>query len=151
MNPTKTGDELRCSGRVSNSSGTRRANLVTNPVISKTDNRVKFRLTSCIHLVDEIFRYVFAKKQGLKFNCQRVITCEKYLESDNAVFYKIRDKILQCHQVIYYNAIRLYTTMSCYILQCHQVVYYNVSRVYITMSSGCILQYHQVTYYNVIR
>ena len=36
--PLKTGDELRCSGRVSSScstSGTRRANLVTNPVISR--------------------------------------------------------------------------------------------------------------------
>ena len=34
--PLKTGDELRCSGRVSSScstSGTRRVNLVTNPVI----------------------------------------------------------------------------------------------------------------------
>jgi arylamine N-acetyltransferase len=33
----KTGDELRCSGRISSScstSGTRRVNLVTNPVIS---------------------------------------------------------------------------------------------------------------------
>ena len=36
--PLKTGDELRCAGRVSSScstSGTRRANLVTNPVISR--------------------------------------------------------------------------------------------------------------------
>ena len=36
--PLKTGDELRCSGRVSSScstSGTRRANLATNPVISR--------------------------------------------------------------------------------------------------------------------
>jgi len=36
--PLKTGSELRCSGRVSSScctSGTRRANLVTNPVISR--------------------------------------------------------------------------------------------------------------------
>jgi len=36
----KTGGELRCSGRVSSScstSGTRRANLVTNPVISNCD------------------------------------------------------------------------------------------------------------------
>ena len=35
----KTGGELRCSGRVSSScstSGTRRVNLVTNPVISQT-------------------------------------------------------------------------------------------------------------------
>jgi len=35
--PLKTGGELRCSGRVSSSystSGTRRVNLVTNPVIS---------------------------------------------------------------------------------------------------------------------
>ena len=35
--PLKTGDELRCSGRVSSScftSGNRRINLVTNPVIS---------------------------------------------------------------------------------------------------------------------
>jgi len=35
--PLKTGDELRCSGRVSSScstSGIRRVNLVTNPVIS---------------------------------------------------------------------------------------------------------------------
>jgi hypothetical protein len=35
--PLKTGGELRCSGRVSNScstSGTRRVNLVTNPMIS---------------------------------------------------------------------------------------------------------------------
>ena len=35
--PIKTGVELRCSGRVSSScstSGTRRVNLVTNPVIS---------------------------------------------------------------------------------------------------------------------
>jgi hypothetical protein len=35
--PIKTGGELRCSGRVSSSlstSGTRRVNLVTNPVIS---------------------------------------------------------------------------------------------------------------------
>jgi hypothetical protein len=36
--PVKTGDELRCSGRVSSScstSDTRRVNLVTNPVISR--------------------------------------------------------------------------------------------------------------------
>jgi hypothetical protein len=36
-NLVKTGDELRCSGRVGSScttSGTRRVNLVTNPVIS---------------------------------------------------------------------------------------------------------------------
>ena len=36
-NPTKNGGELRCSGRVSSScstSGTRRVNLVKNPVIS---------------------------------------------------------------------------------------------------------------------
>jgi hypothetical protein len=36
--PVKTGGELRCSGRVSSScstSGTRRVNLVTNPVISR--------------------------------------------------------------------------------------------------------------------
>ena len=36
--PPKTGGELRCSGRVSSScstSGTRRVNLVTNPVISR--------------------------------------------------------------------------------------------------------------------
>jgi hypothetical protein len=36
--PLKTGGELRCSGRVSSScstSGTRRVNLVTNPVISR--------------------------------------------------------------------------------------------------------------------
>jgi len=36
MNPTKTGDELRCFGRVSMSgstSGTRRVVAVTNPVI----------------------------------------------------------------------------------------------------------------------
>ena len=36
--PLKPGDELRCSGRVSSScstSGTRRVNLVTNPVISR--------------------------------------------------------------------------------------------------------------------
>jgi len=35
--PLKTRDELRCSGRVSSycsTSGTRRVNLVTNPVIS---------------------------------------------------------------------------------------------------------------------
>jgi hypothetical protein len=35
--PLKTGGELKCSGRVSSSSstsGTRRVNLVTNPVIS---------------------------------------------------------------------------------------------------------------------
>jgi len=44
--PLKTGDELRCSGRVSSSystSGTRRVNLVTNPVISRewgTDREV---------------------------------------------------------------------------------------------------------------
>jgi hypothetical protein len=37
-NPTKNGGELRCFGRVSSScstSGTRRVNLVTNPVISR--------------------------------------------------------------------------------------------------------------------
>jgi hypothetical protein len=37
MNPTKNRDELRCSGSVGSScstSGTRRVNLVTNPVIS---------------------------------------------------------------------------------------------------------------------
>ena len=37
-NPPKTGGELRCSGRVSSSSstsGTRRVNRVTNPVISR--------------------------------------------------------------------------------------------------------------------
>ena len=36
--PVKTGGELRCSGKVSSScstSGTRRVNLVTNPVISR--------------------------------------------------------------------------------------------------------------------
>jgi len=36
-NPLKTGGELRCSGRVNSScstSGTRRVNLVTNPVIN---------------------------------------------------------------------------------------------------------------------
>jgi len=36
--PLKTGNELGCSGRVSSScstSGTRRVNLVTNPVISR--------------------------------------------------------------------------------------------------------------------
>jgi hypothetical protein len=36
--PLKTGDELRCSGRVGSfcsTSGTRRVNLVTNPVISQ--------------------------------------------------------------------------------------------------------------------
>jgi hypothetical protein len=36
--PVKTGGELRCSGRVGSScstSGTRRVNLVTNPVISR--------------------------------------------------------------------------------------------------------------------
>ena len=36
--PLKTGDELRCSGRVMSScstSGTRRVNLVPNPVISR--------------------------------------------------------------------------------------------------------------------
>jgi hypothetical protein len=33
--------------------------------------------------------------------------------------------ILQCHQVIYYNVIRLYTTMSSgYIIQCHQLIYF---------------------------
>jgi hypothetical protein len=35
--PLKTGSELRCSGRISSScstSGTRRVNLVTNPVIN---------------------------------------------------------------------------------------------------------------------
>jgi hypothetical protein len=35
--PLKTGGELRCSGRVSSScstSGTRRVNLVTNPVVN---------------------------------------------------------------------------------------------------------------------
>ena len=32
--PLKTSGELRCSGRVSSSSDTRRVNLVTNPVIS---------------------------------------------------------------------------------------------------------------------
>ena len=44
--PLKTGDELRCSGRVSSScstSGTHRINLVTNPVISHvyTENMVE--------------------------------------------------------------------------------------------------------------
>ena len=37
-NPLKTGSELRCSGMVSSScstGGTRRVNLVTNPVISR--------------------------------------------------------------------------------------------------------------------
>jgi hypothetical protein len=37
MNPNKSGSELRCAGRVSSScstSGTRRVNLATNPVIS---------------------------------------------------------------------------------------------------------------------
>jgi hypothetical protein len=37
MNPTKNRGELMCSGRVSSScstSGTRRVNLVTNPVMS---------------------------------------------------------------------------------------------------------------------
>jgi hypothetical protein len=36
--PLKTGDELRCSGRVSSScstNDTRRVNIVTNPVISR--------------------------------------------------------------------------------------------------------------------
>ena len=34
-NPTKTGDELRCSEKISSStSGTHRVNLATNPVIS---------------------------------------------------------------------------------------------------------------------
>ena len=40
--PLKLGDELRCSGRVSSSfstSGTRRANLVLNPVISHAFSR----------------------------------------------------------------------------------------------------------------
>ena len=42
MNPTKTGGELRCSGRVNSSSsnrGTRHVNLVTNPVISHESGR----------------------------------------------------------------------------------------------------------------
>ena len=56
--------------------------------------------------------------------------------------------ILQCHQVIYYNVIRWYTTMSSgYILQCHQVIYYNVIRLYNTMSSAYILQYYTLRFY----
>ena len=43
--PLKTGGELRCSGRVSSSlptSGTRRVNLVTNPVINRGKDREVF-------------------------------------------------------------------------------------------------------------
>jgi hypothetical protein len=48
--PSKTGDELRCSGRVSSScstSGTRRVNLVTNPVISREWGKDREVLTTC--------------------------------------------------------------------------------------------------------
>jgi hypothetical protein len=48
--PSKTGDELRCSGRVSSScstSGTRGVNLVTNPVISREWGKDREVLTTC--------------------------------------------------------------------------------------------------------
>ena len=43
--PLKTGDELRCSGRVNSScctSDTCRVNLVTNPVITRADCRILY-------------------------------------------------------------------------------------------------------------
>ena len=48
--PLKTGGELRCSRRVSSScctSGTRRVNLVTNPVISREWGKDREVLTTC--------------------------------------------------------------------------------------------------------
>jgi hypothetical protein len=51
--PLKTGGELRCSGRVSNScstSGTRRVNLVTNPMISHEWGKVFFWPLYCVLL-----------------------------------------------------------------------------------------------------
>ena len=48
--PLKTGDELRCSRRVSSScstSGTRRVNLVTNPVISREWGKDQEVFTTC--------------------------------------------------------------------------------------------------------
>jgi hypothetical protein len=48
--PLKTGDELRCSETVSSScstSGTRRVNLVTNPVISREWGKDREVLTTC--------------------------------------------------------------------------------------------------------
>ena len=63
--PLKTGGELRCSGRVSSScstSGTRRVNLVTNPVISREwgkDREVQqytsFSCIWCLHLAIDSF------------------------------------------------------------------------------------------------
>ena len=50
--PLKTGSELRCSERVSSScytSGTRRVNLVTNPVINR-DNQVMVTIVKLKHL-----------------------------------------------------------------------------------------------------
>jgi hypothetical protein len=49
--PLKTGGELRCSGKVSSfcsTSGTRRVNLVTNPVISHEEERIYSCWLSCI-------------------------------------------------------------------------------------------------------
>ena len=52
--PLKTGGELRCSGRVSNSCstrGTRRVNLVTNPVIGHERGKDRKK---CLRQVEHI-------------------------------------------------------------------------------------------------
>jgi hypothetical protein len=79
--PLKTGGELRCSGRVGSScstSGTRRVNLVTNPIIS---NCVLCFITLCITCFALLCFYVSLHYvlPALQFICACLIFMNMYV------------------------------------------------------------------------